>query len=99
MKTFEAEIQVAVPQTIWMPVRITLKAESQEQAYDLLRSVNEAADLAVLRDHNEATFEEATNIGEILCEMTEDPIRHCINELDFKDVEFIDWDSLKESEE
>ena len=93
MKTFEAEIQVAVPQTIWMPIRVTLKAESQEQAYDLLRGIEEVADLAVLRDHNEATFEEATNIGEIVAEMTEEPIRHCINELDFKDAEFIDWDS------
>jgi len=99
VKFYEAEIEVAIPQTIWMPVVVRFKAENKEAAYDMLRGISEAADLAVLRNNNEAEFSEATNLGEILAEMSEEPIRHCINELDFSDVEFLNWDSIKESED
>lgn len=98
-KTFSAEIEVGIQQTIWVPMKVTLKAKNRDEAYERLRLVNEPADLGVLLEEDGVTIEEATSVEEVLNEVHASPIRSCIESRDFAEVEFSDWDGIEEVED
>lgn len=95
---FEAEIEVAVKQLIWVPMKVRFKAKNEEDAYEKVSGIKEPADLAVFLDENEIEMEEAQSIDEILVDLSAEPVRSAIESREWEMVEYSE-DTLQEAED